>query len=201
MGALTSAIGDVTSAVSAVKTVASLVTDPASLNPLNTSANLLQKQQDLAMKQLQANQDAETAAQTANANIEKQELAVQNGAASQSRADTLNRAIASQRADAAASGLAPDDGSAAAVQQGLFDTADDAQDDADQLTMLKQASIDQGLATRAARTSSPARNWRSNRSCKRLRRVTKRHNHVHCERSEAIQSPMMRLWIASLRSQ
>ena len=150
MGAITSAIGDVTSAVSAVKTVASLAGNLGSLNPLNTSASLLQKQQDLAMKQLQARQSEDLAAETATANLQKQELATESDASDQSRDNSLRAALATQRADAAANGLSPDDGSSAAVQQGLFDTADEAQGDADQLTMLKQATIDQGLADQSS---------------------------------------------------
>ena len=147
MGSLSSAVSDITSAVSTVKSVVSLAENIGGLNPLNTSSSLLQKQQNLAMKQLQAKQNADLAANAAAADIDRQELAIQTDAARRSRADTLRRALAAQRAGASASGIAPDDGSSLAVQQGLFDSADAAQGDADQLTGLKTAAIDQSLTS------------------------------------------------------
>jgi hypothetical protein len=69
----------------------------------------------------------------------QQELAAQQEAERAQRAQTLARTIASTRAKLAASGIAPDEGSAGAVTTGLRRTAAESQQDDDEVFRARLA--------------------------------------------------------------
>jgi hypothetical protein len=89
----------------------------------------------------QGQQQQQQAREAAVANAERQrQLEIQRQAEARSRSETLERTIASTRARMAASGIRPDEGSAAALAQGFRRDAQNAEADSDALFRSRLAA-------------------------------------------------------------
>lgn len=145
MGSIVSAVTELTGLVGAVRQVANFVENPASLDPFNTSSDLLAKQQAEAMKELQQKQQVEERKAQAGAAIQKSQIAADAQASQDQTQAALMRAVAKQRAQFGAQGIAPDDGSGQAVLLGLYKQTDQDLADQQRIDSLRNAAIDQNL--------------------------------------------------------
>ncbi len=113
----------------------------AALAPIATIATVAATGAGVAATLRQASaqrqaQQAQAAAQASQEQARRTELAAQRTQDSAERAATLARTVAATRARLGAAGVAPDDGSAAAITEGMERTAAEAEDSSD--TIFRQ---------------------------------------------------------------
>ncbi len=149
MGALSpvlTGLSAITTAISAVDRAVNVFSN-ASRDDSAARASALRAQQDLALKQLQQKQQADERTAQEQAAQERERVAAAADAAENQRRAALRRAVARQRAQFGAQGIAADDGSAEAVLLGLFDESDQDRADRERLDTIRTAALDQDIAT------------------------------------------------------
>ena len=105
----------------------------------------LEAQQQLSLQQLQQQQELEQQQAAQDAQLQLQELELENKAVEEARQKALKRAVATQRASFGASGINASGGSAEAVLLGLYEESDDERKERERLTQLKTTALETNL--------------------------------------------------------
>ncbi|HEY0900798.1 MAG TPA: transporter [Micavibrio sp.] len=152
MGALTPVITGITTLTTAVTAADRLinVTRGFASDPYESQRKALRAEQDLALRQLTAQQAMNEQQAAQDAETQRQKLASDGQSAENTRRAALRRAVARQRAQFGASGMATGDGSSEAVLLGLFEETERDRNDASRLNQLRLAALDQSLGEQRA---------------------------------------------------
>lgn len=149
MGAITASglISSIGTAASAIRTLDSAFSTFQNLSgggAKNQRAALL-AQQNLALQQLQARQGLSAADAAAQAERDRQKLALETANSEAARRDALRRAVARQNAQFGAQGVSSTDGSGEALLLGMFEESDQERARRAQMDSLRAQAIDQNL--------------------------------------------------------
>lgn len=108
------------------------------------------RDQNLALNQLRERQNLEQAQSVANAQLERDRLALDARQNEEERRAALKRAVARQRANFGSQGVGSQGGSSQAVLLGLFDETEEELARRQQMDNLRSRSLDQGLSQQSA---------------------------------------------------
>lgn len=149
MGALSASglIGSIGTAASVIRTLDSAFSTFQNLSG-NTAKNqhaALRAQQNLALQQLQAQQGVAGAKAAAQAERNRQKLAMEAAQSDEARRDALRRAMARQNAQFGAQGFSGSEGSGEAVLLGMFEESEEERKRRENIDNLRFQALDQEL--------------------------------------------------------
>lgn len=143
MGALSSAVtalGTLTTALGAVNGFGGAVQ-----NLTGGGSRSLEAEQDMAMRSLQQQQAAHMRGLQEQAALQNEKIAADTLAAEDQRRAALRRAVARQKVQFGAQGIASGDGSSQAVLLGMFDESEQDRAARERLDTLRQQAITQNI--------------------------------------------------------
>ncbi len=123
-----------------------IVSQGAGLIANELSGRRSDNSKDIALEQLRAQQSLQEQQAAADAELNKQKIALDAQEAEEERKKALRRAVSRQRANFGAQGISSGSGSSQAVLLGLFEESDAEKQKREQLDAIRITSIDQDLA-------------------------------------------------------
>ena len=138
MGAITPIIGGLNTAVSTLNTLGRIAGTARALSGNSPG----KRERELALRQLQERQARQQAQLARQNDVQRQRLDAQAQADEQGRRRVLQRAVARQRAQFGARGIAQEGGSAQAVLLGLFDETEEQLQSRARLDSLRKRALD-----------------------------------------------------------
>ena len=140
LSGVTSALGTVDAFRTSIKDFGSTFEDQEAI-----ARQQYDVQQQLVLQQLQQQQSLDMAQAAQDADLQRQQLAITEQNADETRQRALKRAVASQRAKFGASGIGSTGGSAEAVLLGFFDESEEERQQRERLSQLKTTALDTDL--------------------------------------------------------